>query len=44
LPINDKAWQNLLNDIDKNNDGMISMSEFLNLLMQAADKDIFNME
>ncbi|KAL4446120.1 hypothetical protein ABPG74_021659 [Tetrahymena malaccensis] len=41
LPLNEKVWESLLQDCDVNKDGQISLTEFLDLLLNA--KELFNL-
>ncbi|KAL4492576.1 hypothetical protein ABPG72_007689 [Tetrahymena utriculariae] len=41
LPLNEKVWEGLLQDCDINKDGQISLTEFLDLLLNA--KELFNL-
>ncbi|EAS04135.3 calcium-dependent kinase (macronuclear) [Tetrahymena thermophila SB210] len=41
LPLNEKVWESLLKDCDVNQDGQISLTEFLDLLLNA--KELFNL-
>lgn len=37
LPLNDKIWNELLKECDKNGDGMISLPEFLDMFLKSID-------
>eukprot|EP00825_Cyclidium_porcatum_P045113 TRINITY_DN6771_c0_g1_i3.p1 TRINITY_DN6771_c0_g1~~TRINITY_DN6771_c0_g1_i3.p1 ORF type:complete len:455 (+),score=106.20 TRINITY_DN6771_c0_g1_i3:263-1627(+) len=41
LPINTATWDLLLKECDKNNDGMVSLQEFLDLFLNFSEKDDF---
>jgi len=36
----EEAWNELLREVDKNGDGQINLSEFLDLLMKTFEKDM----
>jgi Ca2+-binding EF-hand superfamily protein len=44
IPINDKVWNEMLSEVDKNGDGMISHNEFIDLfLKQSENNNLLNL-